>query len=311
MAVRDPNMGVNTSMWNVVQAGDTTKLQVDADKLNQQQVQKVRIGGTLPQYGGATQAVKDTALFYKSQGFYVIVGLVGENLSHSNIDAHSDAMDAFALWCYQNGIDEFMMGNEELKHLGDLTEDEYITFLRSKGTAYKQIYPNLVLNYAIVADKIQKWIDAGLQIGVEIDRPSINIYGSSWDDVDNFEQQFLLAKSAWGYATYISEWNVFWNWDQVFGTELEVALVVWERLKRIMASGLEHMFFTWKFHNTNDAANWNKYSLWVTTGTPTHPKEKWVPRQMYFALFNDVYRTNFDIVQGSNNGINLNNITRY
>lgn len=306
MAVRDPNMGMNTSMWNVVQAGDTSKLQVDADKLKQQKVKKVRIGGTLPVFSNATQAVKDTALFYKSQGFYVIVGLIGDNLSHSNIATHEAAMDAFALWCYQNGIDEFMMGNEELKHLGDLTEDEYIAFLRYKGAQYKILYPNLVLNYAIVADKIQKWIDAGLQIGVEIDRPSINIYGSSWDDVDNFEQQFLLAKNAWGDATYISEWGPFWNWDQVTGSEIEVAMVVWERLKRIMAAGLEHMFFTWKFHNTNDAHNWNKFALWVTTGTPTNPREEWVRRQMYHVLFNDPYRTNFPVENTTPAFLNLN-----
>lgn len=283
---------MNVGGWNTVQASDIDKYNVDFEELQYLGIEKVRIGGTDPAYTNATATVKALALKAKEYIPYVSVGLVKvpgvSKISPSTWASHKASILAFAQWCQDNNIDEFMIGNEELTHYDttQYTDDDVIALYLEVAEEVQQIFHGYV-NYAIVASKIEAWGAADIQENVNIDKPSVNLYGSSGTDLVDFESQVALARGFWGLNTYISEWAPYWDWSTVSTDQAVQAQLVADRLKIIEKYGLESMYFVWKFHNNNDVSSWNNYGVYVNCGGPNNNREEWLRRHIYYALFDN------------------------
>lgn len=241
----------------------TAQVAADLAYLESQGVTHLRIAHS--HYSDATGVanMRQLALEAKSMGFYVSHGLAAPApLSDTTLEgAYQTAVDAEAVWAQANDIDEFMVGNE-LEDKADgttLTDPECRDWVRARATAIKAAGYTGIVSYAVAqgfSTNSAGWI-ADDDLG-DLDLLGLNVYGDNvTNSNDGFEYYVNQAVGAFGDQVYISEFNVFYDWEQVLSTysEAQVATEVEARTQFLDSVGLARaMLFTWRFTDDEYAA---------------------------------------------------------
>ena len=74
-------------------------------------------------------------------------GLYSTDITPANWSDYTDAVEAEALWAQNNGIYEFMIGNEAEQYLTTMTEAELITNMKALAATVQGIFTNGNISY--------------------------------------------------------------------------------------------------------------------------------------------------------------------
>lgn len=152
--------------------------------------------------------------------------------------------------------------------------------------ACRAVAPDVLLVVNETASQIATW--SALGKGSYIDKLGFNIYGGSQSDLSGFTNQVNSIVSGFPAGdAYVSEWNAYFDWDQVTFDQAIQKTYIADRLRVLNASGLTHLFYVYKSTNTNGASVWNDFAAAWSPGTPNNTSMKWLKRKLHDALFPD------------------------
>jgi len=212
---------------------------------------ELRIG--LPDYTDATYITQTKAAIIRAvaKGAEVIWGVCsGENIitDESWPDFRAAILET-AQWAQDNGVYEFLIGNEEeMKVDGTtMTVTQLIANLKEVAVEVKQIFTNGNVSYSCWAAKIDDWITAGKG---DLDILASNIYMGGEGSYDNYWKTLITnLVNAFGIdGTYLTEFAPSWSGIDDFSTDEAVqAAAVTEMIEYIEASGITRaLYYCWK-----------------------------------------------------------------
>lgn len=226
----------------------------DMQRLKSSGFTMIRIGGTDPAYGTAYGSSKTCALIALEEGMEVILGITKvvavAPLSTSNWATHKQNILNLAQWCQDNGVQICSIGNEEEEHInGTFTVSQIQDNYKSVAVEAQAIAPDVTIIYSATAalNRISEWDAKGITPGTDIDKICFQPYGGNQYDLAGFKTQVTNAYNAFGTDTWITEWNLFYNWGSVTMPEYRKKEETEKRLKIIEESGIERAYyFTYK-----------------------------------------------------------------
>jgi len=227
---------------------------------------ELRIG--LPNYTDTTYITQTKAAIIRAvaKGAEVIWGVCsGENIitDESWPDFRAAIFDT-AQWAQDNGVYEFLIGNEEEMKVDSttMTVAQLIANLKEVAVEVKQIFTNGNVSYSCWAAKIDDWIRAGKG---DLDILASNIYMGGKGSYDN-DWKTLVSDlvNAFGVeGTYLTEFGPSWSSLNDYSTDEAVqAAAVTEMIEYIKASGMTRAFyFAWKSDDFGVVKNDGTYRL--------------------------------------------------
>ena len=212
---------------------------------------ELRIG--LPDYTDTTYIAQTKAAIVRAvaKGAKVIWGICsGQNLitAESWVNFRAAILDT-AQWAQDNGVYEFLIGNEEeMKVDGTtMTVAQLIINLKEVATEVKQIFTNGNVAYSCWAIKIDEWIAAGKG---NIDILASNIFMGGDGFYDNHWKTLInkLVNAFGSEGTYLTEFAPSYSsLDDYSEDEAMQAEAVNEMIEYIEASGITRaLYFVWK-----------------------------------------------------------------
>ena len=204
---------------------------------------ELRIG--LPDYTDTTYIAQTKAAIVRAvaKGAKVIWGVCSGSapLTAGNWEAFRQGVKDTAQWAQDNGVYEFLIGNED--EMGTtLTLSQLIANFKSLAIEVKQIFTNGRVGYSCWAEYNTRnaWLAADKG---DLDFLATNVYmggeggyGTEWKDIINaFVNKFGVD------GTYLTEFAPSWSALDDYSTDEAVqAEAVTEMINYIKASGIKH-----------------------------------------------------------------------
>lgn len=168
------------------------------------------------------------------------IGCSNITLTAANWDSYRNVVLAQAQWAQDNGVYEFVIGNEEERHNDDttITDAQVRNNIRSLATEVKAIFTNGQVTYGNACLFLTDWINEGMG---DLDQIGWMVYGDEdWlNNVDTIISAFGTDRA------YINEWNVdSGGYYQVpTRTEADEAIIITEMLGYFKVKGITRTFF--------------------------------------------------------------------
>jgi len=214
---------------------------------------EIRTDAIVPTNAEALAISKSAVAIAVAKGANVIWGVnCYAPVTASDWVTHRVAVLAAAQWAQDNGVYEFIIGNEEEYKIDGttLTLEQLIINLKSLATEVKAIFTNgnVTYSFAIGGNWENYWIAAGKG---DIDFLGMNVYmnGDGGGYSENWKTYLTNMVNAFGVdGTYITEFSPSGGTPLENYSEDEVvqAAAVTEMIDYIKASGIERaLFFTY------------------------------------------------------------------
>jgi len=223
----------------------------DVDTLLANGFTQIRIHTPTYTNSNALTLSKTAVLHTVAKGVQVIWGITGGEvpITAANWAAHRQAILDAAQWSQDNGVYEFLLGNEETAHVDGttMTVAQIIINLKSVATDVQAIFTNGNVSYSCWGAKIDDWITAGKG---DIDILPSNLYmGGNGSYDDGWKTLITNLVNAFGVdGTYLTEFGPSWSGlDDYSEDEAVQAAAVTEMIEYIKASGMTRaLFFTYR-----------------------------------------------------------------
>lgn len=197
---------------------------------------------------------KTAALAFKAAGFYVSWGITaGSNQTLNSWNTFVSNLPTYAAWAQANGMDEFMLGNEEDFHnnSGNVTSAQVRSDLKGAVAGVKAVFSRIV-SYCFDQGSLSAWNSIGPG---SIDMMGINVYSDIQNVINNHITDF-------GSKAFISEWAADHPFIGMNMTNEQYRVELLNRTTFIESKNMKFNFFTARHSGTDQ-----QWAIQLSNGT--------------------------------------------
>lgn len=182
---------------------------------------------------------KTLALAAKAAGFYVSWGVTaGSGMTLAKWNLFISRLPTYAAWAQANGIDEFMLGNEEDLHNNpaNVSSATVRSNILSAVAGVRVVYAGNI-SYSFSQENLDAW---GALNTSGISPMTMNVY----DNFDNFKQLIVDHIGYFGNRAQLSEWGAEHPFIGMAMTNEQYRVELKARQDYIDSKGIKAYFFT-------------------------------------------------------------------